>query len=190
MSALGHKRTWRQVSAMSALLPKSGVDFRNARTARSRSLWHDDVADVASLALTGSQRRNRPRRPSRELRDQGCQRCAVGTRKPVSSGCRNWFCRSSFRICHMRPSMTPKASAASKVTRLQTITMISVPLPRGAGRHLAVPRVTNLLLRAGATRYADATSLTTAMSQRSQSRRCAGWSTSQPRKPFQLFKLG
>ena len=111
--------------------PKSGVDFRNARTARSRSLWHDDVADVASLALTGSQRRNRPRRPSRELRDQGCQRCAVGTRKPVSSGCRNWFCRSSFRICHMRPSMTPKASAASKVTRLQTITMISVPLPRG-----------------------------------------------------------
>jgi hypothetical protein len=54
---------------------------------------------------------------------------AVGIRKPVSSG---RLRRSSFRISHIRPSMTPKASAASKLTRLHTITMNAGPFFRQA----------------------------------------------------------
>jgi hypothetical protein len=76
---------------------------------------------------------------------------AVGIRKPVSSG---RLRRSSFRISHIRPSMTPKASAASKLTRLHTITMNAGPF-FSAGRQLGMQRVTETLHATEATQRSE-----------------------------------
>jgi hypothetical protein len=66
----------------------------------------------------------------------------VGILKPVSCG--RWtFRRSSFRISHIRPSMTPKASAASTVIRWKTITMIQVLLSSAQGATLPRKKLPN-----------------------------------------------
>ena len=69
----------------------------------------------------------------------------MGILKPVSCG--RWtFRRSSFRISHIRPSMTPKANAASTATRWKTIAMIQVSLSSAQAATLPRKKLPNRCL--------------------------------------------